>query len=384
MDTIIIVGTYTKPLGHVNGKAKGVHVLRHKVSAGTLDVVALDVVGFGEGPSYLSTLRSERSDDGSTLRVALVACNEGDANLTPSTLSYAELSIPTSGGDLSAAVVASCGGVATIGFPSTPCHVAAHGHWVVAATYCGGSVSTHRVVGAEDRGTMSVSDAVCLVQHKLFSNVDQGRQEAAHAHQAVFLNDATVLVCDLGADSVTAYDFDAVDGHLALRDVLALPPGCGPRHLVAHPTKPFVFVLGELNNTIYCCTRAAAPVNSGATLTLVSSTPCDPVDGGGAAGIAISRDGTLVFASFRGACDRVEVLRFDDVHGRLIPAGRLLVDECPRDICLHPTAQFLYVASQNGDTVTVYPYMVEGNDVTFLDGVVACCPTPVCLIPIAV
>ncbi|CUG88377.1 Hypothetical protein, putative, partial [Bodo saltans] len=240
MDTVIIVGTYTKPLGHVHGKAKGIHVLRHNVKEGTLHVVASDVEGFGEGPSYLSTLRSQRSDDGATLRVALVACNEGEADLAPSTLTFAELSIPMSNhddGSSSSVVTAVSRGVAVIGAPPTPCHVSASGQWVVAATYCGGSVSSHKVTIAEVDGHVSVSDAVCLVQQSQFSNINQSRQEAAHAHQAIFLNETTLLVCDLGADSVTTYHLDSQTGGLTCRDMFALPPGCGPRHLAVHPSK---------------------------------------------------------------------------------------------------------------------------------------------------
>ena len=44
--------------------------------------------------------------------------------------------------------------------------------------------------------------------------------------------------------------FLAADGSLAARGRIALAPGAGPRHLVAHPSQPLLFVNNELDNTV--------------------------------------------------------------------------------------------------------------------------------------
>lgn len=56
--------------------------------------------------------------------------------------------------------------------------------------------------------------------------------------------------CDLGTDTISAYDVSA-GGGLAIRGVTPVTPGSGPRHLVQHPTKPeFVYVVSEMGQTV--------------------------------------------------------------------------------------------------------------------------------------
>lgn len=374
-DIFIFVGTYTRPLGHVQGRAKGFHVLRHSAANNVFEVCARNIDGLGDGPSYLALLR--HSFIGDMLRASVVACNEGGPEMVPGTLSFANVSLNTRDGSCTI----DSRGEAVIG-PPTPCHVATNGpkSWALAATYFGGSISSHHIDMSGDC-TATVGDATCVVKNELCSLVVPERQEAAHAHQALFLSDSVVLLCDLGADCVLSYNFS--DGVLSARDSCSMPPGSGPRHCAVHPTKQFVFVVGELNNTVYAC--AVSSESSSATLQIVASFPCEPIVGGGAAAIVVSPNGSLVFVSVRRSDghDAVHAIYFDTATASLSAAGCLPVGLCPRDICLHPTASFIYVASQNGDTVSAYPFVVQDKMVQFHSPLVVQCETPVSLVPIS-
>src|SRR5690606_12949598 len=76
------------------------------------------------------------------------------------------------------------------------------------------------------------------------------RQDAPHAHQAVFLDERRLLVCDLGADRV--HELTIEDGALRHTAEIALTPGTGPRHLALAPGRDdLLWVVGELDQTVH-------------------------------------------------------------------------------------------------------------------------------------
>ncbi|WP_022909827.1 lactonase family protein [Aestuariimicrobium kwangyangense] len=86
------------------------------------------------------------------------------------------------------------------------------------------------------------------------SGVVPDRQEAPHAHQAVWLDEEHLLVCDLGADAVRVVSW--LDGHLRQVGKITTTPGFGPRHLVVrrvngpHGAQTQVAVGGELDGNV--------------------------------------------------------------------------------------------------------------------------------------
>ncbi|MCU1635320.1 MAG: hypothetical protein JWQ68_559 [Cryobacterium sp.] len=134
-----------------------------------------------------------------------------------------------------------------------PCHVAVDptGRMLVVANYTSGSLA---VVGLSADGAF-VGDLQLLSPDG--RSVDPDRQSRSHPHQSVFVGDH-LLVVDLGADRVLEFSVDlgaeASDptaGGIALTLVSAsaVPPGTGPRHLVALPGGK-VAITGELAATI--------------------------------------------------------------------------------------------------------------------------------------
>ena len=479
-DLYLIAGTYTRPLGHVKGKAKGIHLLRHRTRYGTessLSLCAANVPGLGDGPSFLSVLRatynSDGGDEGSPqLLVSVVACNEGEDFLSLGTLSFATIRFREEGDKQQSQWTADVmdHGVSVIGTDAAaPCHCAVFPpvqrvtssikgqptrldapHWIAAATYFGGTLSLHGVNVTGPDAVVVSKEPSAVVRHKDFSLVVPSRQEKAHAHQVLWLDENTVILCDLGADTVYTYHVQSTasgNAELTLKDVLRTAPGSGPRHCAISPVHPStLFVLGELNNTVYAYRKTDTRAAGESVWSRVASFCCEPSANGGAAAIHCSFDG-LIFVSIRdvvaaGAAaqgatdgddgchepiettqDRLVVLSFDPLASLLSCVGLLHLggvnqaDEeggtpsphhgrrrsdstrrrlaCPRDFCLHPTKRFVYIAAQNDNLVSAVPYRIveqkaTAGDVSSLAVIFepttvrssVDCPTPVCVIPL--
>lgn len=129
------------------------------------------------------------------------------------------------------------------------CHLAVspNGRFVAVAHYTSGSV---RLLAVPEDGVLDTSLRDLLVLSG--SGPDPDRQEAPHAHQAVWLDDETLLVNDLGTDSIRVVHVDA-SGSLSLREPIRLPAGTGPRHLVLRGAR--LAVVGELSGELLSLSR---------------------------------------------------------------------------------------------------------------------------------
>jgi 6-phosphogluconolactonase len=128
---------------------------------------------------------------------------------------------------------------------AAPCHLAisSDGRWLATANYTSGSVSVHPVL---DDGSLGLRTD--LIEHRGTPGPQADRQDGAHAHQVVFVDEG-LLVCDLGLDAVVGYRFDS--GRLTEVTRSAMPAGSGPRHLVLDGDT--AYVLGELSSTVTVC-----------------------------------------------------------------------------------------------------------------------------------
>lgn len=59
-----------------------------------------------------------------------------------------------------------------------------------------------------------------------------------------------LVVVDLGSDSVLIYDYDAQSPDFSLSQVIHLPAGSGPRHLVFNQQESTAYVVCELSETL--------------------------------------------------------------------------------------------------------------------------------------
>lgn len=194
-----------------------------------------------------------------------------------------------------------------------------------------------------------------IEQNSLKLNIHKGygpdsvRQASAHVHQVLPTPDHRfICAVDLGLDSVTLYHPD-----LTYHSKVAMPGGCGPRHMVFSPDGHLAYCLNELASTV---TVLRYDGQSLFVLRSYSSLPADAREEplSQAAAIRMTADGKWLLASNRGhdsiACFRVmpERLALHSVTG---------CGGCwPRDFILSPDEKYLICANEKSDNIAVFGF----------------------------
>ncbi len=166
---------------------------------------------------------------------------------------------------------------------------------------------------------------------------------------------------DLGADKVFIYKFDRDSGKLRPnpeQEYFATAPGAGPRHLAFHPTKPYLFIVNELNGTLISCsydqkTGRITEINTESNL------PADFTGNNYPAAVRVHPDGQYVYASNRVGDNSISVFRI----GGSGDIERIQVMEDvpvhPRDFNIDPSGKYLLVAGQEGNAIEIF--RIEDN-----------------------
>jgi len=229
-----------------------------------------------------------------------------------------------------------------------PCFVSVDpsGRTVLVANYSGGNVAAFSI--AAD-GSLKASTS---------RNVHAGsgpnvrRQKKAYAHSIT--PDPTgkfALSCDLGTDEVIVYKLDGAAGTIERASSIKLAPGAGPRHLAFSPSGKFVFVNGELDNTV-------TPMRwENGELTPLAPAPTLPADyhaDSTTAEVAVHPNGKFVYCSNRGH-DSIAVMSFNESTGVLTPVGHTATrGSTPRNFAIDPSGRFLVVANQTSGTLVSF------------------------------
>lgn len=232
------------------------------------------------------------------------------------------------------------------------CHVSVDqaGRHVFVANYGGGNISC---LALQPDGSLGESTA--FVQFS-GSGPHPGRQQKSYAH-AIYADAAGkfVYACDLGADKVWSFHFGKTAGSLTPTDPAAglVPPGGGPRHLAFHPNGRFAYANNEMGLSV---TTFARDPETG-LLTALNTVPTSekltgPVSGVTTSEILCHPSGKWLYVSSRGD-DIIAVYAIGE-DGKLTllenaPAGV----EVPRGMGLDPTGQWLVVAGQKDNRLTV-------------------------------
>jgi 6-phosphogluconolactonase len=232
---------------------------------------------------------------------------------------------------------------------ASPCALSVDrtGRYVLAANYGSGSVALFAI-----KGDGSLAEAAAFDQHK-GASADRERQRGPHAHSAVFSPDNRfALSADLGTDRIYVYRFDAARGTLTAAGSVEVPPGSGPRHLAFHPNGRFVYAINELAATV-----TAFAWDEG-TLKQIATVPALPRSYGGpksGAEIQVHPNGRFVYVSNRGEANDIAIFAIDAASGGLVPVGHATSGgRTPRYFGFDPTAQYVFVANQDSDAVTVF------------------------------
>ena len=163
-----------------------------------------------------------------------------------------------------------------------------------------------------------------------------------------------VLVPTLGNDRVNQFTFNATTGMLAP----ATPPAvtvkakAGPRHFVFHPGGKRVYVVGELDGTVYVFDYDAGT----GTLTekqAVSALPPDFPGKPSAADLHVTPDGKFLYASER-TSSTLAGFKVDPANGTLTPIGSVPTEKQPRGFNIDSSGRYLLAVGQLSHGLSSY------------------------------
>ena len=188
-----------------------------------------------------------------------------------------------------------------------------------------------------------------------------------------------IIVPDKGRDVVESYTLSA-EGKLKL----AAPPvphaqeAAGPRHIAFHPSRPFGYVINELNSTVTAY-RFDAATGALAPFQVLPALPDDFVGDSRAAEIGVSTDGRFVYASNRGS-DTIAAFEVDPRSGRLNARGwHPSGGKTPRFFALAPGGGHLFVANEESDTIVALKVDAKAGTLS-APSVVAKVGSPTCIV----
>jgi 6-phosphogluconolactonase len=325
-ELVLYIGCYTERLPYVAGAGPGLVVARFDERTGDLAVET--VLREVRNPTFLALDREQQH---------LYAVNETEGFKGSSGGGVTALALDDVTGRPTLRSSAGSGG-------TYPCHLALtpSGRWLLTANFAQGTVGV-LPVGAE--GMLGPETSV--VPHgELVRQPDDRKPSHPHMAQPDPPR-SRVLVPDLGADLLAAYDLDEERGSLAWSGQLRLPSGSGPRHLALHPGGRTAFLVSELHGTV---TRL--DLEELACHETVSSLPASFAGANHAAAIALSPDGRFLLVTNRGH-DSIAVFAVDQQTAALrevawYPSG----GAAPRDLAFSPSGRVAFCVNQDSDNVT--------------------------------
>ncbi|MBM4409080.1 MAG: lactonase family protein [Chloroflexi bacterium] len=182
------------------------------------------------------------------------------------------------------------------------------------------------------------------------------QQTGANPHACPF--DPTgryVVVPDKGVDRVVVIPLDTASGTLRSADQFsaAARAGAGPRHVDFHPTRPYAYVINELDSTI--TTYAFRPDQRVLEpLQILTTLPARFTGDNTGAEIFVAPSGRFLYGSNRGH-DSIAMFAIDDTTGELTSVGwEPTQGRTPRFFGLDPAGEHLYAANQADDTIVIF------------------------------
>ncbi|MDR1567635.1 MAG: lactonase family protein [Streptococcaceae bacterium] len=212
---------------------------------------------------------------------------------------------------------------------------------VYGANYHKGEILVYRKLSD---GRIELSDKVPRSGHGPHEN-----QTSSHVHFADLTPDNYLVACDLGTDSVTTYDIK--EGKLVEIANFQATAGSGARHIVFHPRNKIAYLFCELDSTIEVLVYDGR--GDFELLQKISTIPETHTTFNGGAAIRISNDGEFVYASNRGH-NSIAVFSTDLIGLLTLVDYTSTEGEIPRDFNFNVTEDFLIVANQDSDNVTLF------------------------------
>lgn len=326
-DIPVLVGTYTREEGHVNGQAKGIHLCYLNTETGTLRYA--NTFEAGINPSYLAIHPSGKF---------VYAVNESGGRENEEFGGVTALSVDENN-NLAVLNRRSTGGDA-------PCHVSLsnQGTHVLVANYGSGSVTSF-AISLDGK----LSGAQNLIRFKGSGATD--RQTAPHAHFIQQLKSKEIISSDLGTDSLRFFSFER--GQLESTDqYLTLTPGSGPRHIASSFKHNTLYVVNELSGSITCFQKDAEGTYK--NVQELSTLPEENDGNASCAAIKISPDQKHLYVSNRGDYNNIAIFEIDEEGQLMLISHQSTLGNVPRDIAISPDGQHLIAANQNSNNLVSF------------------------------
>jgi 6-phosphogluconolactonase len=178
-----------------------------------------------------------------------------------------------------------------------------------------------------------------------------------HPHSIIIdPSNAHVLVPCLGGDRILQFKFDQTAGRAApnARPFVETQRGAGPRHIVFHPNRRFVYTTNELDATV---NTYRFDVDTGTLTPAGTASALPPAFEGGApfasADLHVTPDGRFLYASER-ASDTLACFRIDAQGGALTAIGSVPTEQPPRGFNIDPRGRYLLAVGQTSNSMTSY------------------------------
>lgn len=189
------------------------------------------------------------------------------------------------------------------------------------------------------------------LHYKYINHVQTISYEAgSHAHFIEYIPSLDkVFVCDLGLDKILIYDIDSQE-KLQLKTTVLAPKASGPRHLVAHPSKPIVYVVTEYSYQIL----VLALNDQGYHIIQEVAGSQDQIikDQHGAA-IRVSKDGKYLYSTNR-KDNSISVFHIDE-SGLLTHIQQIsTMGNHPRDFNISLDQESVVVANMESDSLSIF------------------------------
>jgi len=231
------------------------------------------------------------------------------------------------------------------------CHITvdATGHNVFVANYNAGDIACFQT---KPDGSLDQRTAFMTFSG---SGPNADRQKKSYAH-SVYTDPENkhLYSCDLGSDSVWAFDFSADKGTLTASNPPAakVPPGSGPRHLAFSQDGKFVYVANEMTHTVEVFSRNAATSELTSIQNISSLPPGTPDEGVTAAEVVCHPSGKWLYVSNRG-CDTISQFTIGaDGKLALVQSAPSVVN-FPRSFAIDPSGKWLIAAGQKDNRIGV-------------------------------
>lgn len=283
------------------------------------------------------------------------------------------------GGAVSAHEILEDGGLRFLNQAATdgedPCHIALNGSGtkMAVSNYTGGSVAFYALTKA------GIGEKIGFSQHEGHGPVPD-RQESAHAHSGLFLEDGSFLSVDLGMDRLISCREGRETGSSVCQ------PGSGPRIGELHSGNGKLYQINELHGSVSVWEQEEG-TEAWREIQRISTIPEEcrrgewdlPRDRGITGGhLQISRSGRFVYASNRGLSSLVRFRVGED--GRLEePVFTELRVKTPRHFAILGGDEGLIIGGQDSDLALVYRIEEDGGLREWMEIPVSC---PVCLCPV--